>query len=130
MGVYLACVYWEYRDGILVSQDDFRKQFRYPDGLALPGFHNIIKMTEIKLKSNIPIQEALIYGCQELIDESFGKPNHYTWINGKVTELKEFVRMFGHIQGICEYAEDRLSELAKEFEDTKNSKSTYFTFAG
>ena len=90
----------------------------------------IIKMKQIKLRDNIPIQEALIFGCQELIDETFGKPEHYTWINGKVTELKEFVRMFGHLDGVCEYAEGRLLQLAGEFEGTKNSKSTYTTFAG
>ena len=60
-------------------------------------------------------REHLIIGIQELIeDTSFKNQGHAIWINGQAILMKDFVTMFGHIESVRAYAEDKLRELGKE----------------
>ena len=59
-------------------------------------------------------REHLIIAYKELIDETYNKPGHNTWINGQAILMKDFVTMFGHLEDVRAYAEDRLRELGKE----------------
>ena len=59
-------------------------------------------------------REQTIIGIQELIDDTFNKQGHAIWVNGQAIALKDFVTMFGHIESVRAYAEDKLRELGKD----------------
>ncbi len=59
-------------------------------------------------------RENLIIAYQELIDETYGKQGHSVWVNGQAVLMKDFVVMFGHLESVRAYAEDKLRELGKE----------------
>lgn len=76
------------------------------------------------------LREHLLIGIQELIDETYARGGHYTWLNGKACELYEIVNKYGDNWQVQFLGEVELASLAKEFEDYKNSRATYNSFDG
>lgn len=85
---------------------------------------------EIQFRGESMNKEQLLIGIQELIDETYSKGGHYTWLNGKACELYEIVKKYGDNWQVQFLGEVELAGLAKEFEDYKNSRATYNTFGG
>lgn len=75
-------------------------------------------------------RDQLLVAIQELIDETYAKGGHYTWLNGKAVMLYEMVKKYGFNWNVKALAEIELSGLAKEYVDYKNSRATYNTFGG
>ena len=81
-------------------------------------------------------KQHLLLGIQSLIEETYNKPGHYIWLNGQLIMLLEFAKITSDnpkdivSNWIKAKAEVKLRTLAAEFENYKNSRATYETFAG